>query len=600
MAENNSKKLKNLFFFGVSFVNYDSTDVTHDIITNIRRRFLVTKKPASNKLYRTANGENFVYSYNFSLERPLQWRVSRNKKVMEEIEYLPSNKYCINLYNEQGKDLKKTFFDSKHRWFKTNYYNPVTNEDLACSLVPKEYDEGTSLLKYITGDVYPERLYAGTIPSCEIVRSRVLSKIPTPIVTALTNIGIVYFMTDVDKENYEHILAEEEAIYKEETALESFVSQEDAKTGFNLSVRDFDMSKNLNRTFDISLAKEFGEDSVPENTTDEPKCDNTDDSSVDAAITDAVMQINALTSLDIDADEILNFDLNLLDSAVKETKEPINEITVLSEGSALDEQLKHIESVLDGTSLLNFEHKLIIGDSVVDDDYISNIIDGIISTAFDTDDGIEEIPEINTDVSESEAVEAEVIESEVVVSETEVKVVDEIIEEPKTAPAKDFLNEFPSDITIESRGEVYSYYGTVDENGKRSGRGRTLMSDGNIAYEGQYKDDKRQGEGSFYFKDGTLCYWGNWDNNVRLGFGVGVSSVDKAIHAGNWVDNKVSGVGARFDSDGNLMFLSTNCEDKKKGITISDLTETSFTVRVWSEKDEAFIQREININDIIK
>ena len=64
--------------------------------------------------------------------------------------------------------------------------------------------------------------------------------------------------------------------------------------------------------------------------------------------------------------------------------------------------------------------------------------------------------------------------------------------------------------------------------------------------------------------------------------------------------NKPAGTGARFNSDGSLMFVSSSCEDKKKGFTISDLSDTSFTVRVWSEKDEAFIQREISINDIIQ
>ncbi|MBQ2687575.1 MAG: hypothetical protein IJF52_02965 [Clostridia bacterium] len=579
MAGKDSNKLKNLFFFGVSYVNYDSTDVTLDIITNIRRRFLVTRKPASNKLYRSANGESLVYNYNFSFNRPLQWKVSRNKKTVEEIEHLLSGKYCINLYDEQGKDLKKTFFDSKHRWFKTNYYSPVSNETLACTLVPKEFDEGTSLLKYITGEVYPERLYACTIPSCDAVLSRVLEKIPTPSVTALTNLGVVYFMTEVDKENYEHILSEEEAAFAKENAPVSFVSDEDAATGFNLSVKDFDMSKNLNRTFDISLAQDFdAEVSVPEEIPEpEAEPETHDDGSVDAAITDAVEQINALTSLEIDAGEILNFDISALNNEE-------NEDNLFADSEpTIDIQLRHIESVLDENALLNSEHKLMVGDSVVDDDYISSIIDGIIASAFETD-------EEETEETLDEAVEA---------TETEEPVADEE-NEPVCLSGEDFIKETPADLTIESRGESYFYYGSVDENGKRSGRGRTLMSDGSIAYEGFYEDDKRKGQGSFYFKDGTLCYWGNWSENVRSGFGVGVSSEDKAVHIGNWSNNKPVGLGARFDNDGNLMFISTNCDDKKKGFTISDFSDTSFTIRVWSEKDDAFVQQEISINDILK
>lgn len=631
MAGKDSNKLKNLFFFGVSFVSYDSTDVTTDIITNIRRRFLVTKKPASNKLYRSAQGESFVYSYNFSFDRPLQWRVSRNKKVVEEIEHLLSGKYCINLYDEQGKDLKKTFFDSKHRWFKTNYYSSVSNENLVCSLVPKEFDEGTSLLKYVTGEVYPQRLFACSIPSCEEVRRRVLSRIPTPLVTALTDRGVVYFMPEDDMENYEHVLNEEEEIYSAEIAPEVYVSPEDAATGFNLSAADFDMSKNLNRTFDISLAQDFDGESTdkPNNAdviTEEPtapeKSVSTDDGSVDAAISDAVNKINAITSLDINAEDILNFDIDSLD-APAQSNESFEDDYITFNGSdpAIDKQLRHIDSVLEGAPILNAEHKLVIGESVVDDDYISSIIDGIISSAFKGDDvEVEEITDEVNDISKAEL--------SVTVPETEIKITAENSDEALKVEAEteavkpepvdtagdidnteeivscqnalDFIKANPSDLTIESRGEAYYYYGTVDENGKRSGRGRTLMSDGNIAYEGEYEDDKRMGLGSFYFKDGTLCYWGNWHNNERSGFGVGVSSDDRAVHAGNWEQNKPAGTGARFNSDGSLMFVSSSCEDKKKGFTISDLTDTSFTVRVWSEKDEAFIQREISINDIIK
>lgn len=707
MAGKDNKKLKNLFFYGISFVNYDSTDVTLDIITNIRKRFLVTKKPASNKLYRFANGESFIYSYNFSFERPLQWRVLRNKSVVEEIESLLSGKYCINLYDEQGKDLKKTFFDSHHKWFKTNYYSPVSNEDLVCSLVPKVFEDETSLLKYMTGEVYPERLHPCTIPSCEEVRDRVLSKIPTPLVTALTNYGIVYFMPEDDKKNYEYVLAEEEEVYKKENAPEVFVTAEDVESGFNLSVRDFDMSKNLNRTFDISLAAEFDSENHDAPVVYEVKTEpqkpaesvvtTTDDGSVNAAITGIVEQINALTSLDIDAKRILGSDLVSKDNTGEEALANEDYISFDDEDFGIDEQLKHIDSVLDDSSLLTAERKLVIGENIVDDDYISSIIDGIISSAFssdedeETDTEAESSEEAETEViitKEAEVNEAEVIEEKVAeaeVSEADVaenyieeiifvgesadpelvaeeeasaeafeEVTDEITSEPeniaeetseidsemlasedtvvpeessdettkdlsdneinteaavdalveeilsKLSAADQYIKDNPADVTIESRGEIYSYYGSVDENGKRSGRGRTLMSDGSIAYEGEYKDDKRKGQGSFYFKDGSLCYWGNWDNNVREGFGVGVSSDDKAVHVGNWTSNKPAGTGARFDAEGNLMFVSSNCDDKKKGFTISDLSNESFTIRVWSEKDDAYIQREININDIIK
>ena len=696
MADKQSKKLNNLFFYGVSFADYDTVDISRDIITNIRMRFLLSGKSASNKLYRSAGDDNFVYSYNFTQGKPLQWRVVKNKHTIEEIEHLFSEKYCINYYDAKGHDVKKVFFDSKHRWFKTNYYNTVSNESLTCSLVPKEFDEGTSILKYMTGAVYPERLCSCPVPSCSEVRARVLDRIKTPVVTALTNIGIVYFIPEEDKEIYEKILHEEEERFALEKAPAVYVSAEEAKGGFNLNVEAFDMSKNLNRTFDISMAEEFFVEDGEVARTPEPEkiashllaeakpepevvtFESVDDGSVDGAITDVVHKINSLTSLDINAEEILNIDVSgyALQEAQNDSHPDEVTVTLDDNDPAIDAQLRHIDSVLDGTALINSDSKLVIGDSVVDEDYISSIIDSIISSAFNTDEEVavvnddvvtdtvhesevseesQSLTDVNvtvhesfgsTDASQSESFDEiqdkanEEEDSDVTVDEISDMISEKAIEliskavsensveeafeeippenpeeasetaeisqnsnentEPHIASTEAYIKENPADISIESRGEFYYYYGSVDENGKRSGRGRTLMSDGSIAYEGEYVDDKRKGQGSFYFKDGTLCYWGNWDNNIRSGFGVGVSSEDKAVHAGNWSDNKPAGLGIRFDSDGNLMFISSSCEDKKKGFTISDFSDTSFTVRAWSEKDEAFIQREISISDIIK
>lgn len=670
MRDLNRDNLKNLYIYGVSYSLYDTIEISSDIITNIRMRFLQSQKSASNKLYRSAKGENLVYSYNFTVNKPLQWKVLRNRKVVEEIEQLSSDKYCVNYYDTTGKDIKKVLFNSSHDWFKTNYYNRNSNVNLVCSLVPKEFEQGTAILKYITGAVYPERLYPCCIPSCKEVRDRLFNLYPIPEVSALTNIGIVHFLAEADKRDYEELLLKIENEYEVEHAPEIYVTEEDAKGGFNLNVNDFDMNKNLNRTFDISLAENFAEEETPaiEEVTPTSKSENTKDTenikTVEEAIAEVVDKINAKTSLSIDADDILNFDISgIEDEKTSDTSEDY--INFDDNDPIIDEKLKHIDSVLDEATLLTSDKQLIIGDSVVDEDYISSIIDGIISQAFDTAENSESVtdeestktetnvmvqstteatdtantavdsnfsaetydiliyePEAYNQSDSSEAVTKEMteekatdtVEDEVISDETPTQ--DDMVnessseisadvsyEEETTFPlgkTKDFIDDNSADLQIESRGEAYYYYGDLDASGKRNGRGRTLMSDGSIAYEGEYTDDMRNGKGSFYFKDGTLCYWGQWNNNVRHGFGVGISSDDKAVHAGNFAENKPSGAGVRFDSDGNLQFISSNCEDKKKGITISELTDKSFIVRVWSDKDDAFIQREIFVSDLLK
>ncbi|MCR5653522.1 MAG: hypothetical protein K6F88_06945 [Ruminococcus sp.] len=139
------------------------------------------------------------------------------------------------------------------------------------------------------------------------------------------------------------------------------------------------------------------------------------------------------------------------------------------------------------------------------------------------------------------------------------------------------------DITIESSGESYRYYGQLSESRKRDGYGRTVTSDGLTAYEGEYSDDKRDGFGAFYYKDGRINYVGNWIKNSRNGFGVGFRGSDGSVHIGKWSNNQPEGVGARFDKDGNFIFLGSYFDGKKqgKGITLDD--DGSFIVSEFKD-----------------
>lgn len=111
------------------------------------------------------------------------------------------------------------------------------------------------------------------------------------------------------------------------------------------------------------------------------------------------------------------------------------------------------------------------------------------------------------------------------------------------------------DKLIMADGAVYHYYGELDENGNRTGFGRTMTDQGRTAYEGHYYNDKRSGNGSYFYKNGELCYSGEWKENVRHGVGVGVSSRDGSIHVGNWKNNKPDGNGVRLTADGEIKFV---------------------------------------------
>ena len=168
---------------------------------------------------------------------------------------------------------------------------------------------------------------------------------------------------------------------------------------------------------------------------------------------------------------------------------------------------------------------------------------------------------VNQEPVEQETLEEETVEEETTDSSDDAVTVsaepesDQPVENTGLKPAKEIMAD----------GAVYAYFGELDDNGNRSGYGRTLTDQGRTAYEGEYRNDKRSGKGAYFYKDGTLCYSGDWSENVRHGVGVGVSARDGSMHVGRWVNNKPEGNGVRMSAGGEIKFV---CRELSEGGTV--------------------------------
>ena len=130
---------------------------------------------------------------------------------------------------------------------------------------------------------------------------------------------------------------------------------------------------------------------------------------------------------------------------------------------------------------------------------------------------------------------------------------------------------------IESAGKKYFYFGETSQN-KRHGKGRTVMQNGETAFEGFYKNDMRDGMGVHYYKSGKLCYVGNWLENKRNGLGIAFSPDDDSAFIGEWNDSRSVNAGAFFDCKGRLLYLG-NIENGIKngaGITYNNADKAFF------------------------
>ena len=168
---------------------------------------------------------------------------------------------------------------------------------------------------------------------------------------------------------------------------------------------------------------------------------------------------------------------------------------------------------------------------------------------------------------------------------------DEPDEEPDDESAARAETEPEPDTLIGTKNGDYAYYGALDSDGRRTGRGRTVTPDGLTAYDGDYSADKRHGFGVCYYKEGSPNYAGDWENGDRSGRGVGFRRSDGIMHAGKWAGNKPDGFGARFDRDGNFLDVCTYVDGVRNGKSLSFDEEGNAVVRFW--KDGELISEKI-------
>lgn len=191
-------------------------------------------------------------------------------------------------------------------------------------------------------------------------------------------------------------------------------------------------------------------------------------------------------------------------------------------------------------------------------------------------DDSEELTEEN--MSESKA---EISEKTQQASDTE-----EHTEESETTQEvrKDIVKaeeEKKSDAVVSTTSGNYKYFGAVDENGLRTGRGRTVSPSGITAYDGEYAQGKRDGFGVFYYKNGDINYVGEWAQNRRSGAGVGYRTSDGTMHIGKWDSNTPCGYGARFNKDGTFLDVADYTNGKKNGKCISLDENGNFYISIW-------------------
>lgn len=583
---------ENLIIYGMSFNSFIPYSVKDDILSKIRKNFFEHNKRQSDKIVQNFNDFTIKYTYNLEKNKPMKWVVQKNKKTIEESVIVSINSYEIRTYNDEGKQVSSIEFSNDHTIKTVTFALDDETVVVSCGT------NGDEPVLYYRGQSLNADLHLLEINEDDEVLEILAERNPYITVTALTNRGVVYFGTDEEIRSVKREVERAKTIIADRNAPKVYNTPEDRETGFNFKDNDFNLKKNMNQTFDISKSEYFDF-----NEEDNPSVfDDVEDSSS--------LDLENIALDNEDTVEVESISAKI-DDALENTVEP-EETTTIEENiednieineTVVDEEKEEVETSENTDEQSNIEE-------ITDDtnDEKTEDITGETDVAEETkitaveENQVEENPTEQQEIVEDNSIDDD---TKVAPNFTNEEILREVLnammnnskenEPPKVVTS---VNETPqaerfdknADLIINSGNEKYCYYGDINDDCMRDGYGRTEMSNGKTAYEGNYKNNKRNGFGSFYYKNGGLCYTGEWKDNKRNGFGVGVRSSDGSFHAGTWSNNKPEGVGARFDKYGKLSYIANFKNGKESGLCVEYREDGGITIFKWVNDAKKIIE----------
>lgn len=583
---------ENLIIYGMSFNSFIPYSVKDDILSKIRKNFFEHNKRQSDKIVQNFNDFTIKYTYNLEKNKPMKWVVQKNKKTIEESVIVSINSYEIRTYNDEGKQVSSIEFSNDHTIKTVTFALDDETVVVSCGT------NGDEPVLYYRGQSLNSDLHLLEINEDDEALEILAERNPYITVTALTNRGVVYFGTDEEIRSVKREVERAKTIIADRNAPKVYNTPEDRETGFNFKDNDFNLKKNMNQTFDISKSEYFDF-----NEEDNPSVfDDVEDSSS--------LDLENIALDNEDTVEVESISAKI-DDALENTVEP-EETTTIEENiednieineTVVDEEKEEVETSENTDEQSNIEE-------ITDDtnDEKTEDITGKTDVAEETENTTVEENQVEENPTEQQ----EIVEDNSIDDDTKVapnftneEILREVLnammnnskenEPPKVVTS---VNETPqaerfdknADLIINSGNEKYCYYGDINDDCMRDGYGRTEMSNGKTAYEGNYKNNKRNGFGSFYYKNGGLCYTGEWKDNKRNGFGVGVRSSDGSFHAGTWSNNKPEGVGARFDKYGKLSYIANFKNGKESGLCVEYREDGGITIFKWVNDAKKIIE----------
>jgi len=110
-------------------------------------------------------------------------------------------------------------------------------------------------------------------------------------------------------------------------------------------------------------------------------------------------------------------------------------------------------------------------------------------------------------------------------------------------------------------GVIAQNYNKIDAKGRRQGEWRDVYANGNVRYQGKFKNDKPVGEFKYYDEDGNLKATNTYDKTGVNTTYTAYSPNGKVVAKGSYKDKKKDGEWRYFSPDNAKLILVENYSD---------------------------------------
>lgn len=534
MLEQSQKLTDGLIIYSVLVSDYEKLDFKNDALAGVRANYFNSGCKEQKEITEIElHGMDYKMSCLLTENEPLSWKVTRDNLPYQSVKRATGGVYSVITYNDRGIVFKRQFFDRNHTWLRTEYFNKSIADKLITRIYPRKV---SGIITLVTEDiddngiVSVKTLFPSDKQSNE--NSRVL---------IYSNVGMLWY-----------------------------------DASFLPSDMPFTEKKSYGNSGFVFNGDLFKNDFVPENAYNLEDC---------AYLTDEDIPNVSDTAEPVSKKDYSAYDIieKILVEAHKTNKDLFGEII----NHTAEEDFEPAEvKIVTGEKDEQLSDDEVEENSQISEHEIADDTDAVAETADEQTEDSENVVTIDSsgEASADEETDFEKVEANI---GTHCQIDDVPTEESDEENPKIVNEEEPHcDVVILTKSGRYTYFGNLDENNCRTGRGRTVSPDGMTSYDGEYLDDRRNGFGVCYYNNGSINYVGNWTDNSRNGGGVGYRLSDGTMHAGKWDNNTPDGYGARFDRNGNLIDVSNYENGVRTGKSVSFDENGNIVVSVYENGEK--------------